>query len=200
MPVQRVRRLSADKAMAREETARLGIISQRLEAKRGQALFASPGPGFAEQAFAHTLTAPDAIDLDAAHFSRIAVAGAGDVARDLAIDPGQRQHPCRAGHREGAVEGIGPARRVKGEIATGKPCRIERRDPFDRDAGTQPSAAIFSSASRSSWARLFFSAAVLSWPQAASMSRPRGVRTGAEMPASKMMFEKARTRSGVEVS
>jgi len=44
----------------------------------------------------------------------------------------------------------------------------------------QPKAACFSSASRSSSARLFFSEAVLSWPQAASMSRPRGVRTGAE--------------------
>ena len=32
------------------------------------------------------------------------------------------------------------------------------------------------------------------------MSRPRGVRTGAEMPASNTMFENARTRSGVDVS
>ena len=45
-----------------------------------------------------------------------------------------------------------------------------------------------------------FVAAVFSWPQAASMSRPRGVRTGALIPASKMMFEKARIRSGVEHS
>lgn len=60
--------------------------------------------------------------------------------------------------------------------------------------------AIFSSASRSIWARLFFSAAVLSWPQAASMSRPRGVRTGAEMPASNTMLLNARIRSGVEHS
>jgi len=42
------------------------------------------------------------------------------------------------------------------------------------------------------------SLAVLSWLQAASMSRPRGVRTGAEMPASKMMLENARMRSGAE--
>ena len=34
-------------------------------------------------------------------------------------------------------------------------------------------------------------AAVFSWPQAASMSRPRGVRTGAEMPASNTMLRKA---------
>src|SRR5688572_15484488 len=47
-----------------------------------------------------------------------------------------------------------------------------------------PSAASFSSASRSSSALLFFSEADLSCPQAAMMSRPRGVRTGAEMPAS----------------
>ena len=64
-------------------------------------------------------------------------------------------------------------------------------------AGVQPSATCFSAASRSSSARLFFSAAVLSWPQAASMSRPRGVRTGALMPASKTISEKRRTRSGV---
>src|SRR5690606_2840135 len=63
-----------------------------------------------------------------------------------------------------------------------------------------PSAACFSSASRSSSARLFFSAAVLSWPQAASMSRPRGVRTGAEMPASNTISEKRLIRSGVEHS
>src|SRR5215213_130157 len=44
------------------------------------------------------------------------------------------------------------------------------------------------------------SAAVFSWPQAASMSRPRGVRTGAEMPDSKTMFEKALIRSSLEHS
>ena len=65
---------------------------------------------------------------------------------------------------------------------------------------THPSAASFSSACRSSSARVFFSAAVLSWPQAASMSRPRGVRTGAEMPASNTISLKRRTRSGVEHS
>ncbi len=32
------------------------------------------------------------------------------------------------------------------------------------------------------------------------MSRPRGVRTGAEMPDSKMMFEKALIRAGSEHS
>src|SRR3546814_5196941 len=32
------------------------------------------------------------------------------------------------------------------------------------------------------------------------MSRPRGVRTGAEIPPSKTMFEKARMRSGAEHS
>jgi hypothetical protein len=32
------------------------------------------------------------------------------------------------------------------------------------------------------------------------MSRPRGVRTGAEMPASKTISEKRRTRSGLEHS
>ena len=32
------------------------------------------------------------------------------------------------------------------------------------------------------------------------MSRPRGVRTGAEIPASKTMFEKERMRSSVEHS
>jgi hypothetical protein len=44
------------------------------------------------------------------------------------------------------------------------------------------------------------SAAVFSWPQAASMSRPRGVRTGAEMPASKTMLLKALIRSSSEHS
>src|SRR6185503_5840569 len=48
--------------------------------------------------------------------------------------------------------------------------------------------------------RRFFSAAVLSWPQAASMSRPRGVRTGAEMPLSKTMLLNALIRSGSEHS
>ncbi len=63
-----------------------------------------------------------------------------------------------------------------------------------------PSAACFSSASRSRSARDLRSALVLSWPHAASMSRPRGVRTGAEMPASNTMLLNAFTRSGVEVS
>src|SRR3546814_8791527 len=48
-------------------------------------------------------------------------------------------------------------------------------------AAFYPSAASFSSASRSGSARLFFSLADLSCPQAAMISRPRGVRTGAEM-------------------
>src|ERR1700741_4426259 len=40
--------------------------------------------------------------------------------------------------------------------------------------GPQPKAACFSSASLSSSARVILWALVLSWPQAASMSRPRG--------------------------
>src|SRR2546430_17338455 len=44
------------------------------------------------------------------------------------------------------------------------------------------------------------SAAVLSCPQAASISRPRGVRTGAEIPASNTMLLKDRIRSSVEHS
>ena len=60
--------------------------------------------------------------------------------------------------------------------------------------------ACFSSAIRSSSARLFFSAADFSWPQAAMMSRPRGRRIGAEMPASKTMSEKRRIRSSSEHS
>src|SRR6185503_760747 len=48
--------------------------------------------------------------------------------------------------------------------------------------------------------RRFFSAAVLSWPQAASMSRPLGVRTGAEMPLSNTMLLNALIRSGSEHS
>src|SRR3546814_229136 len=55
-------------------------------------------------------------------------------------------------------------------------------------------------ASRSIWARLFFSAAVLSWPQAASISRPRGVRIGALIPASNTISEKRLIRSGAEHS
>ncbi len=46
----------------------------------------------------------------------------------------------------------------------------------------------------------FFSAAVFNWPHAASMSRPRGVRTGAEIPALKTMLLNARMRSSVEHS
>ena len=64
----------------------------------------------------------------------------------------------------------------------------------------QPSAACFSSARRSSSARLIFCDCVLSWPQAAAISRPRGVRTGALMPAAKTMLEKLLIRSGVEHS
>ena len=45
-----------------------------------------------------------------------------------------------------------------------------------------------------------FSLADLSWPQAAMMSRPRGRRTGAEMPALNTMSEKRAMRSGVEHS
>src|SRR3954468_2821026 len=48
--------------------------------------------------------------------------------------------------------------------------------------------------------RRFFSAAVFSWPHAASMSRPRGVRTGADMPASNTILLKERMRSAVEHS
>src|SRR3546814_657721 len=64
----------------------------------------------------------------------------------------------------------------------------------------QPSAACFSAAMRSSSARVGLVAALLSWPQAAMMSRPRGVRIGAEMPASKIRLLNARTRSGDEHS
>jgi hypothetical protein len=49
-------------------------------------------------------------------------------------------------------------------------------------------------------ARLFRSAAVFNWPQAASMSRPRGVLTGAEMPASNTMLLNALMRSSLEHS
>src|SRR3546814_14426981 len=62
----------------------------------------------------------------------------------------------------------------------------------------QPSAACFSSAMRSSSARLGLVDALFNWPQAAMMSRPRGVRIGAELPASKIRLLNARTRSGDE--
>src|SRR5258705_10895296 len=55
-------------------------------------------------------------------------------------------------------------------------------------------------ASRSSSARLLLCAAVFSWPHAASMSRPRGVRTGAEIPASNTILLNDLIRSGVEHS
>jgi hypothetical protein len=48
--------------------------------------------------------------------------------------------------------------------------------------------------------RHFFSAAVFSWQLAASMSRPLGVRTGAEMPASKTLFLKVLIRFSFEHS
>ena len=64
----------------------------------------------------------------------------------------------------------------------------------------QPNAACFSSAMRSSSARVGLVAALLSWPHAAMMSRPRGVRTGAEIPLLKIRLLNARTRSGDEHS
>ena len=48
--------------------------------------------------------------------------------------------------------------------------------------------------------RRFFSAAVFSWPHAASMSRPRGVRTGAEIPAANTMLLNDLICSSVEHS
>src|SRR5690606_616147 len=88
--------------------------------------------------------------------------------------------------------------------------RLGNRAPFLAPKGHAPAAqqrgdapahsAASPAASRSRSARLFFCAAVLSWPQAASMSRPRGVRTGALMPASNTMSEKRRIRSGSEHS
>lgn len=56
--------------------------------------------------------------------------------------------------------------------------RLVNRGVCAPSRADQPSAACFSSASWSSSARLSFWAVVLSWPQAASISRPRGVRTG----------------------
>src|SRR3546814_15534900 len=64
----------------------------------------------------------------------------------------------------------------------------------------QPSAACFSSAMRSSSARLGLVDALFNWPQAAMMSRPRGVRIGAEIPASEIRLLNARTRPGDEHS
>ena len=80
-------------------------------------------------------------------------------------------------------------------FSIGKRRRLAGADRLDGRAH-----ALAAAASRSRWARLFFSAAVFSWPQAAPISRPRGVRTGALMPPSKTMSEKARMRSGREVS
>ena len=95
-----------------------------------------------------------------------------------------------------------------GEKGTGGP--FQRRDSgsarftkarkLNSATRDQASAACFSAAIRSSSARLFFSAADLSWPQAAMMSRPRGRRIGALMPASKTMSEKRRIRSSSEHS
>lgn len=85
-----------------------------------------------------------------------------------------------------------------------EPMRRARRDKIaSRRAlakSVHPRASCFSSASRSSSARLIFWAAVFSCPQAASISRPRGVRTGALIPPAKMMFENDRMRWGVEHS
>ena len=96
---------------------------------------------------------------------------------------GAGQRPDR-GQRGGGVVGEQTPRLVQRS-------RTRRR--------THPSAACFSSASRSSSARLFFAEAVLSWPQAASISRPRGVRIGALIPPAKTISENLRTRSGGEV-
>src|SRR3546814_12751608 len=59
-------------------------------------------------------------------------------------------------------------------------------------------AASVSAARRSSSARLIFSAADLSWPQAAMMSRLRGVRTGPEIPALKIRSEKRALRASAQ--
>jgi hypothetical protein len=74
--------------------------------------------------------------------------------------------------------------------------------PFDDQVGhgtqaRRPRTHLAQAASR---LRRFFSAAVFNCPQAASMSRPRGVRTGAEIPPSKMMLLNDRIRSGLEHS
>ena len=84
--------------------------------------------------------------------------------------------------------------------------RLIECNRFGIDAHAAPdgsgcaSASAAAAASRSRWARDFFSAAVFNCPQAASMSRPRGVRTGAEMPPSNTICENRRMRSGAEVS
>src|SRR5271170_6321484 len=56
------------------------------------------------------------------------------------------------------------------------------------------------SADRSSSLRRSLTLADLSWPQAARMSRPRGVRTGAEYPAAKTMSLKTAMSASVEHS
>ena len=116
-------------------------------------------------------------------------------ATQCAQDP--RRQPPRVGI--GRIDpGEGADRDERGGRVVGQksPRFRQRRRPRGR---THPSAACFSSASRSSSARLFFSAEVLSWPQAASMSRPRGVRTGALIPPAKTISENCRTRSGGDV-
>ena len=191
-----------------EEIAGRTIIPQRGQPKPGQAALPRPVLRLTHEPTSKALIPAAAIDLEPPYFrSAPPIELANDIARHAAANAQDRDHPVarKPGRFMGRIERIGVTlprrpRQLEAEIAIGEPHRIERFDALDLDKGIHPSAAIFSSASRSSWARLFFSAAVLSWPQAASMSRPRGVRTGAEMPASKMMFEKARTRSGVEVS
>src|SRR5690606_683476 len=70
----------------------------------------------------------------------------------------------------------------------------EGHAPAAQQRSDAPAHAAAPDASRSSSARLFLCAAVLSWPQAASISRPRGVRTGALIPASNTILEKRRIR------
>ena len=99
---------------------------------------------------------------------------------------------------------MGSAARSMGASSLGR--IVEQRADFAHQVlanpvrKAHPSAASFSSACRSSSARLFFSLAVFNWPHAASMSRPRGVRVGALIPASNTMLLNARMRSGVEHS
>ena len=121
---------------------------------------------------------------------RLGPAERGPVLGDhAAADDERALHPGRARRDDGPRRQMPPSAEARAGSA-----------PASALTCGHARAACFSSAIRSSSARLFFSAADFSWPQAAMMSRPRGRRIGAEIPASKTMSEKRRIRSSSEHS
>ena len=161
----------------------------------------SRSPASASRSTSTAATAPAALFLDEAAARALPLAGepvergrARTSFGDFAIMEAPLAVSVTVGGAPLPVQAIGwPSPRPGGNLGSRGMAGHERDDRRRVGAGAgralghgrravppdQPSAACFSAASRSSSARLFFSAAVLSWPQAASMSRPRGVRTGA---------------------